>query len=65
MRVPSKKRKGFNLLVMLVAWCLWKHHNSCVFEGASPNTLTILHNIKDDGQLWSLAGARGLRRRGL
>ncbi|WVZ76816.1 hypothetical protein U9M48_024747 [Paspalum notatum var. saurae] len=36
-RVPKEKRKGFNSLVILVAWTIWKHRNACVFEGLSPS----------------------------
>jgi hypothetical protein len=35
--VPSLHRKGFNTLVILVAWWIWKHRNACVFYGVSPN----------------------------
>jgi hypothetical protein len=48
-------------LVILVAWWLWKHRNTCVFEGASPNTRDILQHIQEDATLWGMAGARGLR----
>ena len=37
--VPSLHRKGFNTLVILVAWWIWKHINACVFDGVSPNTV--------------------------
>ena len=36
-RVASQRKKGFNSLVILVAWGLWKHRNACVFYEASPN----------------------------
>ena len=32
-QVPKEKKKGFNTLVILGAWLLWKHRNACVFEG--------------------------------
>jgi hypothetical protein len=36
-------RKGFNSVVILEAWSLWKHRNRCVFYGARPSlSLTIL-----------------------
>lgn len=31
--VPKHQRKGFDSLVILVVWCIWKHRNACVFEG--------------------------------
>jgi hypothetical protein len=55
-RVQKDKRKGFNSLVILVAWWIWKHRNACLFEGASPNLFGLLQNIKDDASLWCRAG---------
>jgi hypothetical protein len=34
-RVPVARRKGFNSMVALGAWWIWKHRNSCVFEDSS------------------------------
>jgi hypothetical protein len=55
------KKKGFNSLVMLVAWWLWKHRNACVFDAASPNISRIIQRIQEDATIWCLAGAAGLR----
>ncbi|GJN38389.1 hypothetical protein PR202_gb27425 [Eleusine coracana subsp. coracana] len=63
-RVPKQKRKGINTLIILTAWNLWKHRNSCVFEGASPNIAVCLRSFKDEHHLWCLAGAPGLCRLG-
>ncbi|WVZ86585.1 hypothetical protein U9M48_033340 [Paspalum notatum var. saurae] len=35
-------RKGFNSLVILVSWELWKHRNACVFDGVRPQAQTVL-----------------------
>jgi hypothetical protein len=59
--VPKLQRKGFNSIVLLVAWRLWKHRNTCVFDGASPSISRIIEDIKEDARLWGLAGAAGLR----
>jgi hypothetical protein len=58
---PKCKKKGFNSLVMLVAWWLWKHRNTCVFDEVSPSTSRILQAIEEDAKLWCMAGAVGLR----
>jgi hypothetical protein len=60
--VTSKcKKKVFNSLVMLVAWWLWKHRNTCVFDEASPSTSRILQAIEEDAKLWCMVGPVGLR----
>ncbi|WVZ89536.1 hypothetical protein U9M48_035920, partial [Paspalum notatum var. saurae] len=55
--LPKELRKGFNSLVVLVSWELWKHRNACVFEGASPDLQTVLHSVAAKGHLWCLSGA--------
>jgi hypothetical protein len=60
-RVSAVMKKGFNTLVVLVAWWIWKHRNSCVFNGASPNVARIVQDIRDEAEQWCLAGASGLR----
>jgi hypothetical protein len=58
--MPKEKRKGLNSVVILGTWILWKHRNSCVFQGAQPSMEAILHEFHDERDLWGLAGARGL-----
>lgn len=60
-KIPAVQRKGINLLVVLVAWWLWKQRNECVFEGATHGGNRIIQNIKDGIHRWCLAGARCLR----
>ena len=58
--MDSDARKGLNSLIILGAWTIWRHRNDCVFNGASPRVDTALILAKEDAQLWSMAGARGL-----
>lgn len=60
--VPKSKKKGFNSIVSLVDWQIWKHRNACVFDEAYPNISTILQSIQEEANLWGLAGATALRR---
>jgi len=60
LKVHDLAQRGFNSLVILGAWTLWKHRNSCVFEGAAPNLARALLLAKEEAVLWSLAGARGI-----
>jgi hypothetical protein len=61
-RVLKTHKKGFNSTVILVTWWILKHRNACVFDVASPNISTLMHNIKEDANLWGMAGASSLRR---
>ncbi|WVZ75533.1 hypothetical protein U9M48_023578 [Paspalum notatum var. saurae] len=59
--LPKDARKGFNSLVILVSWELWKHRNACVFEGVRPDVRAVLFAIVSKGQLCCRAGAVGLQ----
>ena len=61
LRVPKERRGGFNSLVALVAWWLWKHRNACVFDNVPPSVTKIIEDIKGEARLWCLAGAPGLK----
>jgi hypothetical protein len=61
-QIEKQHRKGFNSLVVLVAWWIWKHRNACVFEGTSSNVNALMQKIRDVANLWCMAGAKGLRR---
>jgi hypothetical protein len=54
------KRQGVNSLIILGAWTIWNHRNSCVFDGAAPNLAKALILAGEERHLWSMAGARGL-----
>lgn len=45
-RVGDQARKGFNSLVQLVAWQVWKHRNACIFDAKSPNLQLLLEEIR-------------------
>jgi len=59
-KIPKQHKKGFNSLITLGAWILWKHRNTCVFDGSAPNLQRALQEFKDEQQLWLAAGAKGL-----
>jgi len=64
-KVPKQHKKGFNSLVMLGAWIIWKHRNACVFDGSAPCLQVALWAYKEELQLWIAAGAKGLRALGV
>ncbi|GJN38466.1 hypothetical protein PR202_gb27506 [Eleusine coracana subsp. coracana] len=52
-------------MIIMCAWVIWKHRNSCIFEGASPNMNELIRTFKHEQHWWCFAGARGLRALGL
>ncbi|WVZ51606.1 hypothetical protein U9M48_002735, partial [Paspalum notatum var. saurae] len=60
-RLPRNLRNGFNSLVILVAWEIWKGRNSCVFEGSQPNVQRLLASVRDEGIMWCMARAKNLQ----
>jgi hypothetical protein len=60
-RQPKELRKGFNSVVVLVSWELWKHRNACFFDRVRPDAHVVVQSVAADGHLWCLAGARALQ----
>ncbi|WVZ86079.1 hypothetical protein U9M48_032920 [Paspalum notatum var. saurae] len=59
--LPKVGRKGFNSLVILVCWELWKHRNACVFEKIRPDAQIVFQSVVAEGHLWCLAEASALQ----
>jgi len=53
-------RDGFNTLVVLGAWTLWKARNYVVFNGITPRVDRTFLLAREESELWVLAGAKGL-----
>jgi hypothetical protein len=45
---------------MVVSWEIWKEINVCVFRSKSITAYLLLEKIKEEVNLWSLAGAKAL-----
>jgi hypothetical protein len=58
--VEGLPKKGFDSLVILGAWSIWKHRNRCVFDGLHPSVVVALQLARDEALVWSMAGAKGL-----
>jgi hypothetical protein len=56
--VDGPHRKGFNSLVILGAWAIWRHRNDCVFKRVAPNLSSVLGLAEGDFSLWCVAGAK-------
>jgi hypothetical protein len=52
--------KGFDSLLVLGTWVIWKHQDSCVFNGVASRVPAVLEIAKEEALLWTMAGAKGL-----
>ena len=59
-RVGMPLSKGFNSLVILGAWTLWKHRNRCVFYNCNPSAAVVLAAAREELMGWRMAGAKAL-----
>ena len=59
-RVGKPLSKGFNSLVILGAWSLWKHRNRCVFDNCNPSAAVVLAVAREELMGWRMAGAKAL-----
>jgi hypothetical protein len=39
----------------LVCWCLWRHHNDIVFEGATASSGFVIRKILAEAEVWRVA----------
>uniref|UniRef100_A0A453KVK7 Reverse transcriptase zinc-binding domain-containing protein n=1 Tax=Aegilops tauschii subsp. strangulata TaxID=200361 RepID=A0A453KVK7_AEGTS len=58
--VRAATRKGLSSLIILIAWWIWKHRNSCTFDGDRPPVSHLCSTIKDEARLWAQAGAAAI-----
>ncbi|EER95914.2 hypothetical protein SORBI_3002G047300 [Sorghum bicolor] len=56
LRVPSSRRGGFDSLVLLISWEVWKERNRRTFDGNCLSLSQLLQRIKDEGEEWIGAG---------
>jgi hypothetical protein len=60
--VESKEhRSGLDSFIVLVAWEIWKHRNSCVFDGKRPCVLSVQQAVANECVLWCAAEASALQ----
>ena len=59
------KRKSFNSVIILGAWCLWLTCNKAVFDGVSPSISSIKRLFLDELISWNKAGVKHLDSLGL
>jgi hypothetical protein len=59
-KIPRDLQSGFNSLVILGAWSLWRQHNDYVFNERSPSLASALTLAGDELRMWCRVGAKGL-----
>ena len=59
-RVPKSQRRGFDSVVVLTAWCLWKERNSRFYNRNSKTVQEVLQAIKNEALDWVAAGNSAL-----
>ena len=53
-------RKAIASLAMLIAWEIWMERNTRVFRNEHSTFARVVAKIKEEANLWSLAGAKAL-----
>ena len=55
-QVPGALSRGFDSLVLLVSWELWKERNRRTFDRVCATTTHVLRQIQTEGESWIAAG---------
>jgi hypothetical protein len=61
--IASRDRRGFDSLVILIGWRLWKQRNARCFQNVSRqfSVQGLVNQIVDEWKQWYLAGLGGSR----
>ena len=54
--MPTALRRGFDGMVLLVSWELWKERNRRTFDGANESTTQVLLRIRFEAEAYISAG---------
>jgi hypothetical protein len=55
-RGRAGKVRDYWMGVAIICWCLWRHKNDIIFEGAAPSLSAVIHNIHMEAELCKAAG---------
>ncbi|TVU04802.1 hypothetical protein EJB05_47937, partial [Eragrostis curvula] len=58
--INQRNRHGFDSLLVLVTWCIWKERNARAFEDELCTPAALLDICKPEAKLWMYAGAKRL-----
>jgi hypothetical protein len=54
--LPQQYHRGFDSIVLLVTWEIWKEGNRRTFESKSMTPVVLLRQIVDEANAWMGAG---------
>jgi hypothetical protein len=54
-RVPQRRRKAFDSLVILVAWELWLERNDRTFSSRARTAMALAIHVSEQVELWCRA----------
>jgi hypothetical protein len=57
-KVHRNRRKGFNSVIILGAWCIWLIRNKTIFDGVNPSISLVKWLFLDGLIHWDKAGAK-------
>lgn len=60
-QLPKPLRRGFDCLLFLIGWMLWKERNARTFNGKASSPVQLLRLILDEAVLWCASGFKQLR----
>jgi hypothetical protein len=55
-QIVTDRRKGFDSLVVLVCWLLWKGRNTCAFDNLSMQAIDLADWIRQISRQWVVVG---------
>jgi hypothetical protein len=54
--ISKERRKGFDSMVVLVWWNIWKECNNMIFNDAMKQAVQLASWIHEEGAQWMVAG---------
>jgi hypothetical protein len=54
-KLPKDSRRGFDSMVVLVWWLVWRERNNRVFNGAMQQAATLANWIREEAAMWVFA----------
>lgn len=57
----GRRKEGWNTLVMLIWWLVWKERNARIFKRTGTNGRSLSFKVREEFKLWVEAGAQALQ----